>query len=169
MDQKGKLEMYFCRYKERVMKLYHYFLGLFLLILSLQTCFAQLNPDSLGIDDDPLVNSMEARYFNIQVQHYRGDFDFRGKRVGLFLENNGKHMLNKKEYFDNWAREHLKSKDFGQNQLRVLSVEERELSKGFDAIIVSWSDKKITEARWEQLIKKLRKFTRLNEIKQSPF
>ena len=131
--------------------------------------YAQLNPDSLGLNDDPLLNSMEARYFNIQVQHYRGDFNFHGKRVGFFVENNGKHLFNKKEYFDNWAREHLERKDFGQNQLFILTEEEKEKSKGFDAIIVSWSKKKITEERRAALVKRLRKFTRMSDVKQNPF
>jgi len=139
------------------------------LLLHSMACSAQLNPDSLGLDDDPRLNDMEARYFNIQVQHYRGEFDFRGKKVGLFLENNGKHLLNKKEYFDNWAREHLKRKDFGRNQLFILSAEEKEKSNGFDAIIVSWSEKKITENRKKKLIKKLRNFRRVSEVKQTPF
>jgi hypothetical protein len=78
-------------------------------------------------------------------------------------------MVNKKEYFDNWAREHLSTKDFGQNQLFILSAEEKEISKGFDAIIVSWSEKKITDKRKQQLIRKLRKFRRVSEAKQTPF
>ena len=146
------------------------YLGLSLIIALIpRISLAQLNPDSLGLDDDPSLNSMEARYFNIQVQHYRGEFDFRGKKVGFFLENNGKRMLNKKEYFDNWAREHLRSKDFGRNQLFILSAKEKEQSKGFDALIVSWSEKGISEERKQQLIKKLSKFKRITEAKQTPF
>jgi len=112
---------------------------------------------------------MEARYFNIQVQHYRGEFDFHGKKLGLFMEDNGKHMVNKKEYFDSWAREHLLMKDFGKNQLFILSSEEKELSKGFDALIVSWSEKKITEDRKKKLVKQLRKFKRASEYWQNPY
>jgi len=141
----------------------------FIFILCALAVNAQLNPDSLGLKDNPMVNDMEAQYFNIQVQHYRDDFDFRGKKVALFIDNNGKVMLNKKAYFDVWAREHLKRKDFGENQLYMLSAEEKERSKGFDAIIVSWSDKKISEDRWQQLIKKLRKFQRMSDVPQTSF
>ena len=35
-----------------------------LLILISNICHAQLNPDSLGMDTDPLLNDVEARYFN---------------------------------------------------------------------------------------------------------
>ena len=72
-----------------------------LFLLSPFLGISQLIPDSLGMDDNPLLSDMEARYFNIQVQHYRDEFDFRGTQLGLFMENNGKHMVNKKEYFDN--------------------------------------------------------------------
>ena len=140
-----------------------------LLLLFCTQSFAQLVPDSLGLDDNPDLNSMEARYFNIQVQHYRGEFDFHGKKLGLFMEDNGKHMVNKKEYFDSWAREHLLMKDFGKNQLFILSSEEKELSKGFDALIVSWSEKKITEDRKKKLVKQLRKFKRASEYWQNPY
>ena len=140
-----------------------------LFLLSPFSGISQLIPDSLGMDDNPLLNDMEARYFNIQVQHYRDEFDFRGTQLGLFMENNGKHMVNKKEYFDNWAREHLSTKDFGQNQLFILSAEEKEISKGFNAIIVSWSEKKITDKRKQQLIRKLRKYKRVPEAKQTLF
>lgn len=138
-------------------------------LLSNSPGIAQLNPDSLGLNDNPLLNDMEARYFNIQTLHYRGEFDFSSKKVGLFMEKNGKHMVSKKEYFDNWAREHLNKKDFGQNQLFVLSKEEKELSNGFDAIIVSWSDKKISEKRKQHLVRKLRTFSKISEVKQTPF
>jgi hypothetical protein len=139
------------------------------LLLGPNSGIAQLNPDSLGHDDNPMLNEMEARYFNIQALHYRGEFDFSGKKVGLFMEKNGKHMVSKKEYFDNWAREHLNKKDFGQNQLFVLSKEEKELSNGFDAFIVSWSDKQITEKRKQHLVRKLRTFRKVSEVKQTPF
>ena len=140
-----------------------------LFLLSPFSGISQLIPDSLGMDDNPYLNDMEARYFNIQVLPYRGEFDFRGKKIGLFIEKNGKHMVSKKEYFDNWAREHLSAKDFGQNQLFILSAEEKEISKAFDAIIVSRSEKKITDKRKQQLIRKLRKFRRVSEAEQTPF
>jgi len=50
-----------------------------------------------------------------------------------------------------------------------LSKEEKELSNGFDAIIVSWSDKQITEKRKQHLVRKLRTFRKVSEVKQTPF
>jgi len=141
----------------------------FTVLLGFFSGFSQINPDSLGLDDNPKLTEMESRYFNIQVQHYRGDFDFHGKKLGLFMEDNGKKMVNKQEYFDNWAREHFRTKDFGKNQLLILTPEETELSNGYDAIIVSWSEKKITDERRHQLAKKLRKFKRMSEAGQNPF
>jgi len=164
-----QLEVYFSYGRAQIMKGTTLVICAALLLLNPNSGIAQLNPDSLGHDDNPMLNEMEARYFNIQTLHYRGEFDFSGKKVGLFMEKNGKHMVRKKEYFDNWAREHLSKKDFGKNQLFILSEEEKELSQGFDAIIVSWSDKQITEKRKQHLVRKLRTFRKVSEAKQTPF
>ncbi len=129
-----------------------------LFILLTNICHAQLNPDSLGMDTDPLLNDVEARYFNIAVEQWRGGFDFKNKKIGLFEENGGKRLVTKQDYFNGWGKLHLEKGDFGSNQLILLNAVEKVSSGGYDAIVVSWSKTKIDEKTRSKLIKRIKKF-----------
>jgi len=131
---------------------------LILFILLSNICYAQLNPDSLGMDIDPVLNDVEARYFNISLGQWRGDFNFREKKIGLFEGEGGKRLVTKQDYFIGWGKLHLEKGDFGSNQIIILDEEEKVFSGGYDVIVISWSKKKVDEKIRQKLIKRIKKY-----------
>ncbi|MDP4210724.1 MAG: hypothetical protein Q8928_18090 [Bacteroidota bacterium] len=97
------------------------------------------NIDELGNDTLPLLTNDEARYFNEKFRLQ--NFNFGNKRVAFLKGNKGKYQSNKCNYFaelrDRWTKG-LKEYEIS-DQLIVLNELERQQTKEYDAIIVSWS------------------------------
>ncbi len=114
-----------------------------------------------GLDDDPNLNDTEAKYFNEVFKDKRGDFDFSEKRIAFYRGSAGTTLSSKSNYFyrfknGNSEREDVHAWQAGGTQLLILTNEEKELSGGYDAILVSWSKIRKEGKSRNRLVKKLK-------------
>jgi hypothetical protein len=129
---------------------------LLILLISLSSAIQAQNLDSLGINDDYLLNSEEAKYLNKSVGTQLGTFDFNGKKV-ILSEGNSARIITKSDYFKRLVKPYLKDGKDMVNYLVILTDEEKKESCGFDAIIVAWSKIGLTKKRRKAIIKKMKK------------
>ncbi|OSZ82250.1 hypothetical protein CAP35_02985 [Chitinophagaceae bacterium IBVUCB1] len=69
-----------------------------LLLLLTFKCFAQ-KADSVGVDNNALLNYKEAILFNNHFQYHREGFDFSHKRILFVTGSSASYLQTKKEYF----------------------------------------------------------------------
>lgn len=103
--------------------------------------------NSVGVNDSGILNQPEAEYFNsIFSPIVKDTFDFTDKKVA-FVETGT--LTNKKRYFETWGDQETVS------QLILLTVNEKQESGGYDAIIVSWRKAGVNKRFRRQLIGRL--------------
>ena len=106
--------------------------------------------DSLGINNNPLLNLHESSFLESQFESEL--FDFKDKRIAFYKSLSG--IQSKQEFFID-SRERIISGHKLPLQTIELSSEEKIETGGFDAIIVSWSKKQVTPKMKESIIEKL--------------
>ena len=111
--------------------------------------------DSLGIEKSPTLNRYEVKYLESLFGDSLSDFNLKGKKIG-FIRSGGEKTSNK-VYFD-------EIKDGFYNVgtstgsanlasiLLILTEKQKKLSGGYDAVILYWSKRLISDKR---LIKSL--------------
>ncbi|MDD4848707.1 MAG: hypothetical protein PHR53_08095 [Bacteroidales bacterium] len=109
----------------------------FLLSILFQSVNAQEIIDSCGMNNDALMNSYEANFLN---DYYRdkGQFDFSDKKIAFITGGGGAIISSKSEYFNHvkqWKNNHNTTIE---TKLIVLNLNEKELSGGYDAIVLFW-------------------------------
>jgi hypothetical protein len=129
---------------------------LLILLISVSTALQAQNLDSLGINDDYILNSEEAKYLNKSVGIQLGAFDFNGKKV-ILSEGKSARIITKCDYFQRLVKPYLKDGKDMVNYLVILADEEKEKSGGFDAIVVAWSKIGLTKKRRKAIIKEMNK------------
>lgn len=98
--------------------------------------------EKCGLDDNATMNVYEAKYFNEVFKEKKGKFDFSGKVIAFYTGSAGTTKSDKSSYFKGPKNSKDKSVHTWQakgTQLLILTNEERSLSGGYDAILVSWS------------------------------
>lgn len=100
--------------------------------------------EKCGLDDAPWLKSYEVNYFNQVFEEKRGTFDFSGKVIAFYKGSSGTTKSRKSDYFKglkqaNNGDQSIHAWQAGGTQLLILTKEEKELSGGYDAILVSWS------------------------------
>lgn len=98
----------------------------------------QLN--SIGVDNNPLLNDYESAYINMILKKSRKGFDFKDKKVGFITGSSGKTISNKKNYF-NMQKKSLENKNVPCDNgiLYIFDENQKKESGGYDAAIVFWS------------------------------
>ncbi|MCI5058422.1 MAG: hypothetical protein MRY83_20085 [Flavobacteriales bacterium] len=126
------------------MKIKNFFFGAFFILIS-TGIYGQIDQVSkCGLNDEAHLNSFEVMYFNQVFDSKRKDFSFENKKIGYFTGSSGTTKSSKLEYFaalktgNNGDRD-LHTWQAKGTQLLVLDHQEKELSGGYDAILVSWS------------------------------
>jgi len=120
-----------------------------------------------GLNNEPNITKNEAKYFNEVFKDKRGEFDFTEKVIAFFTGSSGTTKSNKSNYFNR-----LKNENNGENdihawqakgtQLLILTDKEKEISGGYDVILVSWS-KFLKEGKSRNKLVKRLKNTLLNK------
>ena len=99
--------------------------------------FAQ-NLDSLGVDNNPLMNENEVKLLNSLLEETRSNFDFANKKVAFIIGSNGNTIVSKSDYFQNsiipWIEEDSKPQIF----MVRLTEDEKTKSGGYDVLVLSW-------------------------------
>lgn len=110
--------------------------------------------DSLGLDNNPRLNKVEADYFNNEFKDQRNNFDFVDKKVAFITGSSAGKHLTKTEYF-NEVKSRLKG-NYGMTHSAIfLTHEEKIKSGGYDVVIASWV-KLLTDKRRRQIISELK-------------
>jgi hypothetical protein len=110
--------------------------------------------DSLGLDNNSLLNRYESAFIKNQFEKDSIIFNFTNKRIAFYQSLTG--FKSKQEYFDD-CREWLENGQNGALQIIILNESEQKESGGFDAIIVSWSKILITPKMKSKLIDELKR------------
>ena len=117
--------------------------------------------EKCGLDDHPKLESYEANYFNQVYEDKKGTFDFSGKVIAFYTGSAGTTKSSKSNYFGGLRNTTKGDKNIhawqaGGTQLLILTNEEKELSGGYDAILVSWSKLRKEGKSRTKLVKRLK-------------
>lgn len=93
----------------------------------------------LGNDTNPILTDLEAAFFNYKFSDKKKGFDFKGKKIGFCIGNNGARIWSKKDYFNNFKDRVSHNYSGSQDELLVLNEKQTNESGGYDAVLVSWS------------------------------
>jgi hypothetical protein len=128
-----------------------------LIIIFSILCFTSVGQfsDSLGLDNNPILNEAEAAYLNDNLQTQRADFDFHCKKILFAIGNNATTIVSKKEYFEE-IRPWLIDKNKVSNYLLIFTYKEKQTANNFDAVVVAWTKIIVTTQRKAQLIQQLK-------------
>jgi hypothetical protein len=110
--------------------------------------------DSIGIDNNPYINYQESDFLNMQLNSIRDTFNFKNTKVAYYLSLVG--YIQKQGYFKE-AKQYSEKGQTMSLQLIVLTASEKEMTNGFDVIIVSWHKFTITPKFRDSFIKELKK------------
>ena len=127
-----------------------------LLFLCANSFLHAQNIDSLGTNNNYLLNQDEATYLNNSVGTQFGQFDFINKNV-VFAEGNNAKLISKSDYFKRLVKPYFAEGKDVVNCLVILTKDEKINSGGFDAIIVAWSKVGLTKKRKKTIIKEMNK------------
>jgi len=136
-----------------------------LLVIILLT-FANLaicqNLDSLGMNENSLLNSHESTFLNAQLeqQRQRAEFNFCGKQIGFATGHGPRHygIRTKSEYFKEAKTYHANNAHI-VDILVVFTEQEKKDSGGYDAVVVSWSKFGVNEKDRKELVVDLKSGT----------
>ncbi|NCA87065.1 MAG: hypothetical protein EOM83_16130 [Clostridia bacterium] len=126
-------------------------LGFLFLITFLTNIIFGQDINSLGVDNNPLLNIHESEFLKNQLE--LESFDFSDKNVAYYFSLVG--VQTKMEFFSD-AKKHLSSGNSLSLQLVMLDSNEKIETGGFDVIIVAWSKKQVTPKMKEKMIEKLK-------------
>lgn len=95
--------------------------------------------DSMGIDDNYILNKYEVEYFNVKFEKERGNFNFSNKKVAFFNSPGGSVMTDKVDYFI-LEKDRL-SRSYTSNfaSLIIFNKQQKEKNGGYDAVVYYWS------------------------------
>lgn len=95
---------------------------LILILFSTNVLFGQII-DSLGIDNNLLLNRDESLFLNSQFKEMKGSFDFNNKNIAFYLSLVGYQQ--KQEYFKQ-AKEYLEKGQIMSMALQLIILNEEE-------------------------------------------
>lgn len=126
------------------------------LIISLHftiTLFGQ-STDSLGIDNNVILNRHELEFLNTSLHNSRDTFDFANKKIAFVTGSSGSKLISKQTYFLACVRPWTDKGSLPQTLFVHLTPEEKQKSKGYDAIVMSWV-KLFTDKQKKRIIEQL--------------
>jgi len=95
--------------------------------------------NKMGVDDNALLTELEANYFNSHFDYCRGEFDFKGKKIGFLTGSTGKGKWDKKRYFEGERNRYRMNYTPSSDELFIINSTQKEEVGGYDAIIICWS------------------------------
>ena len=112
-----------------------------LLIISTVLCTIGLcaqNPDSFGIDNNPVLNNHEVKLLNYLLEETRDDFDFTNKKVAFITGSSGSKIVSKSDYFEYSVKPWIEKGSTPQISMIRLTEDEKAQSDGYDVLVLSW-------------------------------
>jgi hypothetical protein len=135
-----------------------------LLFITSFTAFGQISEiANCGLDQELELNEFEAKYFNEALSGGAINFDFADKVVAFYIGTSATTRSSKKQYFDVTKRvaksDVASSSTETPTQFMMLTKEEKEISGGYDVILVYWSKLPRGQVERASLVKQLGKET----------
>jgi hypothetical protein len=93
--------------------------------------------DSLGVDNNRLLNKHESFVLNKMFKKDKKAFDFTNKSIGFIGGTTGTSLWTKKEYFDNYVKPIIGTKKKTNCSLIFLTNDEKTKSGGCDALVLT--------------------------------
>ena len=122
-------------------------------LLFAQTTFSQ-QTDSLGLDNNPILNPYESAYFNDAFKDQRGDFDFTNARIAFVTGSSGSRLIDKQYFFLEMVKPWLQNNSKPALGFVRLNEAEKRRSGGYDAVVLVWV-KVFTKQRQRKIVRKL--------------
>lgn len=122
-------------------------------LFNIGNLFGQLS-DSLGIDNNLLLNRQEIYFLTTSLSNIRDTFDFANKKVAFLTGSSGGQLIDKQAYFLSCIKPWTETKLKPQVFFVRLTKEEKKLSNGYDAIVMSWV-KVFTKKQRKRIVKQL--------------
>lgn len=110
--------------------------------------------DSLGIDTHVALNRQEIDFLNTSLINSRNTFDFANKKIAFVTGSSGRKLISKQNYFLTCVKPWTDIGSLPQIFFVSLTPEEKEKSKGYDAIVMSWV-KLFTNKQRKRIIEQL--------------
>ena len=123
---------------------------LFLTIILSKFAIGQ-DSDCLGIDKNNILNKHESLFLTKQINN---SFDFNNKKIAFYKSLVG--YQSKQDFFKE-SKEFIKKGQTLSLQIIILTETEKNETRGFNAILVSWSKKTVTTKMRNKLIDELKK------------
>ena len=115
--------------------------------------FAQMS-DSLGINNNAILNENEVELLNSLLKKTREGFDFTDKKVAFITGSNGGTIVSKSDYFRNSVTSWIEKDSEPQIFMVKLTEDEKMKSGGYDVLVLSWV-KVFTPKTKEKVIRQL--------------
>jgi hypothetical protein len=130
----------------------------FTLIISffLTTNIFGQSSDSLNIDNNIALNRQEINFLNTALKSSRDTFDFADKKIAFVTGSSGSKLISKQDYFLTCVKPSTDKGSMPQISFVHLTPEEKQNSKGYDAIVMSWV-KVFTNKQRKKIIEQLSK------------
>ncbi len=119
--------------------------------------FGQM-PDSLGMNDKPVLNRQESTLLNSFLKTNQHGFDFAGKRIAFVTGGTGGKIMVKSYYFKTYIKPWVDKGSSPQCFVVRLTEEEKLKSGGYDAIALTWV-KLFTNKQRRKIITRLQSVT----------
>ena len=110
--------------------------------------------DSLGIDNNINLNKQEIYFLNNSLKNSRDTFGFNNKRIAFVTGSNGSKLITKQNYFLTCVKPWTDKGSEPQISFVRLTPNEKQISNGYDAIVMSWV-KVLTKKQRKRIIKQL--------------
>ena len=115
----------------------HYLKSILILFYFLSSNFLwSQNTDSLGIDDNFILNKSESNYLNSYFKAWRDTFDFTNKKVAFLEGAAGEIISTKSNFFKRFIKEPIVKNNKVMIDFCVLRKEDRMSSGGYDVFLM---------------------------------
>lgn len=136
------------------------------LILAFAICLSTLNlfgqsSNSMGSDNNLMLNEQETEYLNTALHDSRESFDFKDKKIVFITGSAGSTVLSKQEFFLKYVKPYMDEGKTPQISLVPLLPAEKQLSNGYDAIVTIWV-KFLSDKQKKRIIEQLSENTSSN-------
>lgn len=122
--------------------------------LLLTTSVFGQSSDGLGKDNNIVLNRDEIEFLNTSLKSSRDTFDFTNKKIAFVTGSSGSKLISKQEYFLNCVKPWTDKGSSPQIFFVRLTLEEKQKSGGYDAIVMSWV-KLSTDKQKKRIIEQL--------------
>ncbi len=130
------------------------------IVYSMTSLFGQI-PDSVGLDNEPILNNHESLLLNSMLQKERDTFNFDGKKIAFVTGSAGGKIIGKIDYFNKLLRPWVEGGISPHVLMVKLTDGEKVKSGGYDAIVMSWV-KLFTNGQRTKIIARLNAVARLD-------